>query len=332
MALPDLNWYYVGTATFGYNPTVSSALDAVWRLGTSPLYADGGVRTPGVGSAWVWNKEPLGTDTVSTYAVPPINPLSMSYILGGSNAAVAPGSVASNILTPDTVYGQNVIVYGMNRSSGLFAGWAAPNPFTTANSFSKYWRATLAFGAGAYSSISMWESQEAVVIQFNGVTGDASAVAMGALFDPLSYQTGVSCETDGRLYYMFGTGSVGAMTNTWLSDTAATDEQLLGNSSITANQYHGGYFLPGTNTIATTARFGNFSPTQLTTSLDGKLPLIPYDIQASSSTNFLGQSRNFYIVRDWQSGTEPRAGAVRSGTIMSAGWYSWRDAVLFSRG
>ena len=119
MALSPLNWYYVGTRTFGYKPNVFGALEAVWRLGNSAVYADGTARIPGTGSAWTWFNELSGADVTATYGTPPVNPLNMAYILGGSTSGVAPGSVAANILTPDAVYAANV----MKKSATISSAW-----------------------------------------------------------------------------------------------------------------------------------------------------------------------------------------------------------------
>jgi hypothetical protein len=331
MALSPLNWYFVGTRTFGYKPNVFGANEAVWRLGNSGVYADGTARIPGVGSAWTWFNELLGSDVTATYGTPPINPLNMAYLIGGSTSGVAPGSVAANLLTPDAAYAANVTYYGMNRQSGPFVSWAAANPFTAANTFSRYWRGTAAI-PGNYVSVSMWESQEAVALQYTSYTGTTSAVVMGALFDPLSYQSGISCETDGRLYYMFGTGSTAGMAATWLGGAGgAGDNGVLGYHSTVVNQYHAGYFLPGTNTVSTTARFGSFVPTLALLSTNGALPMIPWSIRDLTSGNFLGQSRNFYMIRDGTSLYEPRQGAVRSGTALASTTSGVTDTMIFMR-
>jgi hypothetical protein len=219
----------------------------------------------------------------------------------------------------------------MNRQSGPFVSWAAANPFTAPNTFSRYWRGTAAI-PGSYVSVSMWESQEAVALQYTSYTGTTSAVVMGALFDPLSYQSGISCETDGRLYYMFGTGSTAGMAATWLGGAGgAGDNGVLGYHYTVANQYHAGYFLPGTNTVSTTARFGSFVPTLALLSTNGALPMIPWSIRDLTSGNFLGQSRNFYMIRDGTSLYEPRQGAVRSGTALASTTSGVTDTMIFMR-
>lgn len=330
MALPNLNWKFVGTKTCGYNLSVSGLLDGIWTLGTSIVYADGSSRI-GSPSAWSWGKQSTGSTVLATYGSPPINPLEMRYLLGGSASA---GALATaRLLTPDNAaFLTNVIYYGMNRQSGVYAGWDQVNPFTNANGFSGYWAGAMSTAvSGIYVSISMWESQEAVAIQILRNTGDSTVFIMGALFDPLSYQSGISCETDGRLYFMYGTGAVNVMEADWLSLTGAANEQVLGVSSATANQYHGGYFRPGANAVYTTARFGNLTPTTALTSLNGNNPLIPFSALDSATGNFIGQSRNFYLLRDFVSQYDLRAGATNVGSMMSAYTTATADTILFAR-
>jgi hypothetical protein len=330
MALSPLNWYYVGTRTFGYNPFVSGANEAVWRLGNATVYADGTPRVIGAGSAWTWFRETSGSTTLAAYGAPPINPLDMRYLIGGSDTAGA--LPVGNLAAPDAAFATGVVYFGMNRQSGAYTTWSSLTPFTNANGFSRYWRTTSAL-PGGYISVSMWESQEAAVIQYSSRSGTVSAVAMGALFDPLSYQSGVSCESDGRLYYMFGTGSTFGVATDWLGQAAvAGSTGILGYHYGVANTYHGGYFSPGTNTLLNTARFGLLTPTNQLLSANGALAQIPYSITNATTGNFIGQSRNFYMVRDGASLYEPRQGAIRTGTTFASNLGTQGDCVLFSRG
>lgn len=331
MALPDLNWKFVGTRAIGYNLTMSNMLDGIWTLGTSLVYADGTSRI-GSPSAWSWGKQTTGSTVVAAYGSPPINPLEMRYIVGGS--ATAGALPVARIASPDNgAFQTNTLYYGMNRQSGAFVGWDQANPFTNAGGFSGYWAGIPAVGANSpFSYILMWESQEAVALQIISYLGDSCAIVMGALFDPLSYQTGISCETDGRLYYMYGSGTVTRMETDWLSLTGATNEQVLGGHSGTANQYHGGYFLPGTNTLKTTARFGNLFPTDALLSMNNNYPLIPFSALDSVSGNFIGQSRNFYMIRDLRCGYDLRVGTRNVGSMFAANITTSTDTILFARG
>ena len=96
MALPTLNWKYVGALNHTVS-SINSALDAVYTLGTAVTYADGSVRVPGTGSAWTWNREISGV-TVAAYGAPPTNALGFRYIIGGTLVGGA-AAFASYIVT-----------------------------------------------------------------------------------------------------------------------------------------------------------------------------------------------------------------------------------------
>lgn len=324
MALPALNWRYVGSRFI--TSSINAALDAVYALGTATTYADGTTRTPGTGSAWTWLREVSGV-TVAAYGNPPTNALNFRYIIGGTV-----GAVAYPILAPDGVTQANTLVYGMNRSSGGYTSWSNAQPFTSG--FSNYWRGTRAFSTIAYDTVLMWESQEGCAIQFAvASSGVTSSVQFGALFDPLSAAAG-NCESDGRLYSMCGTGSATTVATNWLSTTnfGAWGE---GNNGV-SNEVHAGVFAPGTAVMfggagVQTKRFGNFTLSTGTigfSSLAGDVPRIPYCI-ASAAGVFLGQGRGIYIAtRQTYSGATLREGAAVVGYLYSASLTAPANGVL----
>jgi hypothetical protein len=319
MALPTVNWKYVGA----FNHTASSinsALDAVYTLGTAVTYADGSVRVPGTGSAWTWNREIIGV-TVAAYGSPPTNALGFQYIIGGTLVAGA-----YTFLTPDATTLGNIIVYGMNRNSGAYTSWVNAQPFTSG--FSGYWRATAAY-TNPYDSVTMWESQEGCVIQFNRLTtGNISAVNFGALFDPLTASTLIA-ESDGRIYSMSGTGSTSVTSGGWLNSASGG---LFGSGSATPNAAHAGTLAPGSTVMvggagAQTSRFGDFSPTAALVSPNGDIVRIPFG-QLSSAGNYLGQTRNIYIIRDAISRQVYTVGATPVGYVFGASSNAASDSVL----
>ena len=324
MALPALNWRYVGSRFTA--SSISNALDAAYALGTATTYADGTARTPGTGSAWTWNREVSGV-TVAVYGAPPVNALGFRYIIGGTV-----GAVAYPILAPDGVTQANTLVYGMNRSSGGYTSWSNAQPFTSG--FSNYWRGTRAFSTIAYDTVLMWESQEGCAIQLAvASSGVTSSVQFGALFDPLSSAAG-NCESDGRLYSMCGTGSATTVPTNWLF-AASQGAWGEGNNGV-ANEVHAGIFAPGTSVMfggagAQTRRFGSF--TLLTSSvgfcsLTGDVPRIPYCI-ASQAGVFLGQGRNIYMAtRQTYSGATVIEGATVVGYLYSASLTAPANGVL----
>jgi len=324
MALSPLNWRYVGNITFVSG--INVALDAVYSLGISPVYADGSTRTPGTGSAWTWAREVSGVP-VACYGNPPTNALGMRYIIGGTS-----GASAYTFLAPDNATLANCIVYGMNRSSGAYTTWTSATPFTNAG-FSGYWRGTRAFATIAYDSVSMWESQEGCVLQFGQAsTGLTSSIGLGALFDPLSSSTG-NCETDGRLYSMWGSGSLSQTSGTWANNTGDGCAWLQNGGGIGSS--HCGTFAPGSTVMlggagAQTGRFLNLQPGTAFTSTNGDIARVPMIAVGGVSGNFFGQSRQIYHVKDAQSRLAWQNGATVLGYVWSPTLTSVSDAVVMT--
>jgi hypothetical protein len=324
MANPPLNWRYVGTITFV--STINNALDAAYTLGTAVTYADGSARTPGTGSAWTWAREVSGV-TVAAYGIPPTNALGFNYIIGGTV-----GASAYTFLTPDSATLANCIVYGMNRSSGAFTTWTNANPFTNAG-FSGYWRGTRAFTALAYDSVAMWESQEGCILQFgNAAAGSTSSIGLGALFDPLS-SAPLNAESDGRLYSIWGSGSLLPTNGGWAQIAAGTDATAWAGGAA-SGACHAGTFAPGTNVMlggagAQTYRFGSFAATTTFTSTNGDIARVPLSAWNGTGT-YIGQSRQWFITKDSISRLTWTNGAIVIGYIWSSSLLSTNDAVVMT--
>jgi hypothetical protein len=321
MPLPTVNWKYVGALNHTVS-SINSALDAVFTLGTSVTYADGSARVPGTGSAWTWNREIIGV-TVAVYGNPPTNALNFRYIIGGT--LVASGYT---FLTPDATTLGNIIVYGMNRASGAYTSWVNAQPFTSG--FTGYWRATQAY-TNPYDSVTMWESQEGCVIQFNRLTtGNISAVNFGALFDPLTASTLIA-ESDGRIYSMSGTGSSSVTSGGWLSNASSG---LFGSGAASPNGPHAGTLAPGSTVMfggagANTTMLGTYLPTATLVSPNGDIARVPFSqVSATPSAYYLGQARNIYIIRDAISRQVYTVGATPVGYVFGASTNAASDSVL----
>jgi hypothetical protein len=325
MALSPLNWRYVGVQSFTAGD-VFRANDAVYLLGTATTYADGSARTPGSGSAWTWAQEGTGATAVAAYGTPPINALSMKYIVAGDAT-----TTAYTFLTPDTLGAANCVKVGMARAAGSYPSWTTSQPFTTG--FSGYWRATRPFATIAYDSVAMWESQEGCILQYaQASTGLTSFATFGALFDPLSSATG-NCESDGRLYFMGGSGSAATTNNAFWSLGAADGNLLAGVN--TAHSAHFACFAPGSTVMLggagnTTFRIltGTISNTLLAP--NGDIVRIPF-VNTLSGTllNYVcGQSRNMFIVKDSVSRLKWDASGTTIGYIVGASSTTQADACL----
>lgn len=324
MANPDLNWRYVGIRTFTAGD-IAASHDAVYTLGTSTTYADGTARTPGSGSAWTWNREVSGPTTVAAYGNPPTNALAFRYIIGGTVAAGA-----YTFLTPDLATAGNLVVYGMQRGAGAYTTWTSATPFTNAG-FSGYWQGTRVFATVAFNSVAMWESQETCVIQYGQAsTGVTSSIGFGALFDPLSTNAS-NAESDGRIYTMWGSGATSNTASNWASIT--TDGGAWsGYLSNSAN--HAGTFAPGTSTMFggagfQTLRFGTFTPSTTLNSINGSVSRVNLCAWNSAGT-FLGQSRQWYLMRDSAGRIEYASGATPVGFVWGPSLGSVGDAVLLT--
>lgn len=289
MPNPTLNWRYVGVQTFTAG-SLPATLDALYTLGTATTYADGSTRTPGTSSAWTWAREQTSGTTVAVYGTPPTNALGMRYILGGSASAVA-----YTVLTPDTATATGQLVGAMQKNAGAYTTWGSATPFTNAG-FSGYWRCARPHATVAYDSLSLWESQEACIVQVaQASTGSSSINGFGALFDPIG-STSNQAESDGRLYSMFTAGSL-SVTSTTLFNTAG-DGSSFGQHVATINGSHAGFYAPGTNTIRTSTRYGAFTPSSTLTTADSEPVGIPLQITDLVTGNFRGTSRQWYVTKD----------------------------------
>ena len=312
MALPDLNWRFVGTRAFVGEGLVG-ALNATYDLGIAVTYADGTARVPGTGSAWTWAREQSAGTTVAAYGNPPTNTLGFRYIIGGTVGASAP-----TMLTPDAFLA-NCILYGMQRNAGAYTTWTSATPFTNAG-FSGYWHGTRTF-ATLMDSVAMWESQEGCAIQWGlSSNGSTSTVGFGALIDPLSVAA-ANAESDGRLYMMFGSGSSSATSTTWASLTGGSSGGTWGGGSASTNVNHAGVFAPGTAVMYGGAgnncsRLGTFTQSAPFNSTNGATPLVNVVIQQNvTGSFFLGQSRQWYITENQTSRVALNLGGTTVGWI-----------------
>jgi hypothetical protein len=326
MALAALNWRYCGLRTFTAG-NLPASHDAIYDMGTSATYADGSARVPGTGSAWTWNREQATGTTVAIRGTPPINALNFQYLIANTT-----GLTAYTFVSPDTATAANTPIYGMNRNSGAYTTWTSATPFTNAG-FSGYWRAARAFGTVPYDSVSMWESQECIVVQYgHSPTGSTAVVGMGAFVDPLS-TAALNAETDGRLYMMWATGSNTNTSAAWLGTNA--DGSMFGGGDAVNGRGHAGVFAPGTNVMLggagiQTFKFGTFVPTNTFTAINGDIVRVPICLFNSSTNNFTGQLRQVYITRDAQTRLVYQNGPTVLGYLISSALNAANDAAILS--
>lgn len=309
MANPALNWRYLGTAATG--GTINGTLDAIYNLGVTSTY-------------WTWSRDTSTGTNEAVYGAPTgINPLSMQYIIAG-RAALTAITVASPDTTASTT---NALVCGMNRSSGAYTTWTSATPFTNAGTFSGYWKGATTFATTAWANVAMWDCQEGAIVQVlaPGAPNAGSVIAFGALFDPLVYNSGITCESDDRLYFMCAGGNsaiYSPLVATWLSQSAVGGSTLGGSANVDQGS-HTGCFVPGTNTLFQVNRLQDFTPGAGFVNLAGNAVVHPIFVRwGSDSTTgaaflqsgwFAGRSRNFGVIKNTTTARTWTIGGVTQG-------------------
>lgn len=325
MPLPALNWRRLAPVTLAAN-TVNDALNAIYTAGTALTYADGSTRTPGTDCAWTWaidNTNALQPGaTTACYATPPTvfpgvtNPgtvIPQTVIWAGSTAAPTATLQYTSVTTDART--ANMIYVGQCKNPGAYSNWNTATPFTTGQ-FTGFATAAVLPASAVWGQMQMYESQEAVVVQFwrAAANAQASSSIAGGFLDPGSAAASVS-ETDGRLYGLSSSGSNNYNSATFL--TATTD--ALFYETQTANNSRFGFFVPGSAGIGGMRRFGTFAPGTGTVSLNGDIPLLPY-YAASTSTFVIPRLREIFIVRDLLSAQRIQVSAVDYAYILGANW------------
>ena len=290
MPLPALNWKRLAPVTLAAN-NVNAALDAIYAAGTAVTYADGSTRTPGTGSAWTWaidttNALQVGA-TTAAYATPPTGTLNQRIIWAGS----------TNAPTLSPVYGTDTRTAGMlycsvAKNAGAYANWNSAAPFTTGE-FLGFATCVLAFATATWTTMTMWESQEAVIIQWSRVAPNVqtSINMAGAFLDPGSTVNG---ESDGRLYGISTTGSNNYASSTFLAAASVNNFLYEGSS---ANASRCGVFTPVTNALVGYRLFGTFAVGSAFLTRGSEVPLIP--LYAATSTGIWpARFREIFLTRD----------------------------------
>ena len=325
MPLPALNWRRLAPVALAAN-NVNDALNAVYTAGTAITYADGSTRTPGTDCAWTWNRDTTNAlqpgATTACYATPPTsfpsvtNPgtvIPQTVIWAGSTSAPTATLQYTSVTTDART--ANMIYVGQCKNPGAYSNWTSATPFTTGE-FTGFATAAVLPASAVWGQMQMYESQEAVVVQFWRAAANvqASSAIAGAFLDPGSASALVS-ETDGRLYGLSSSGSNNYNSSTFL--TTVTD--TLFYETQTANNSRFGFFGPGTATIAGVRRFGTFAPGTGTVSLNSDIPLLPL-YAASTSTFVIPRLREIFIVRDLLSAQRIQVGGVDAAYVLGANW------------
>lgn len=313
MPLPTLNWKRLAPVAIGA-ANVNSMMDALFTAGTAATYADGSARTPGSGSAWTWSRDTTNAlqpgATTAAYASPPtVTALNQRIIWAGSTAAPTAMPMYSGVQVDTAV--ANALYCSVAKNAGAYSNWNSATPFTSGQ-FLGFARASIPMATATWTSVSMWECQEAVAVQWTRVAPNVntSINVCGAFIDPGATANG---ESDGRLYGIATTGNNNYAAAAFWS---AGNDALFQDNGV-ANHNRFGMFVPGSATTERYLRFASIAPTNAFLSRDGDIPLIPW-----WCTNASGQVpavlREIRLCRDTISGLTLQNAGVPKGYTLSA--------------
>jgi len=339
MALAPLTWRMLPPVTVVTPNTIHTLLDAIYSAGSSLVYADGENRTLSVNTKWTWYLDNTATpntgSTTAVYAEPP----SVGSAMG--QKIIVCGSVASPASTlryqkEATTYVASRPLVGIAKSAGTYTHWtdavsssATSTPFTSGE-FSGY-STTGDIGTAAYTTVYMYESQEAVAV-FAVVAGVVRmAFIAGAFIDCFSTNT-INVETDGRIYGLTSLKNTTAgMDVSFLSTAASANPLFVGNgTALNTNCF---FFIPALATTKNAARLTTFSSSLGTfTAPNGNIPLIPIQLNYQASGNYAGQLREIFATRPTILGNTVRDGAsVDKGYIAGYSNTTAGHAILFKK-
>lgn len=291
MPLPALNWKRLAPVTLAAN-NVNAALDAIYVAGTAVTYADGSARTPGTGSAWTWNADTLNPlqagVTTAVFASPPTTTAVTQRIIWAGS---------TNLPTANPLFGTDTRTAGMlycsvAKNVGAYNNWNSATPFTSGE-FLGFATAVVAFATATWTTMTMWESQEAVIIQWSRVAPNVqtSINMAGAFLDPGPTAAG---ESDGRLYGISTTGSNNYAATTFLTSTSVNNFLYEGSS---ANACRCGVFTPVTGALVGYRLFGTFPAASTFLTRNNEVPLLP--LYAATSTGLWpARFREIFLTRD----------------------------------
>jgi len=312
MPLPTLTWRAFTPVTLSANTTVA-ILDAIYTNGTATVnYADGTPRpvpgTPG-STSWTWNRESPAGVTVSAYGSPPqpIAPDAMiptTYIVAGASAlpGSGPTMATSNGVTPDA-NAINRLNLGMVKNPGAYTTWSAANPFTSGN-FSGYGCVSPATTSITYTTLYMWECQEAwVAVLFNAGGTQGYVMAGGAFVAPDS-SGGGNAETDGRVYSFTTTGTTNFIGSLWVSNINGSVGPWRGTTAANGSRWY--QFNAGAGTLRTIIRWANATAAAISatsTTPGGQFFYLPFFHVIDTVTGqYLGEMRQIGVTRAARTG------------------------------
>lgn len=318
MPLPTLNWKRLAPVTISA-ANVNAMMDALYAAGTAVTYADGSARTPGSGSAWTWaidNTNALQPGaTTAAYASPPtVTALNQRIIWGGATASPTSAPMYTGVQTDTAV--ANALYCSIAKNAGAYSNWNSATPFTSGQ-FMGFARASVLMSTATWTTMTMWESQEAVAVQWSRAAPNVqtSINILGAFLGPGATANG---ESDGRLYGMTSTGNNNYASGTFWSTT----QDALFHDNGTANHNRFGVFIPNATAGVLVERYQKFAamaPTAAFLSRNNDIPLVPA-WYTNTLTQYPSVLRQMVLARDTVSNRSLENGGVVKGYTLGANY------------
>lgn len=200
LPLPSLTFYkmprvYIATGDFW------GALTALFNSGSS-LVDYKGTTVP---ATHRWNFFNDGANSVRATA-PAGTPMGFTPALLWASSAAGMGSatfVGLDAYTASNHY------HGISKSPGAFSSFNVANPFSSGN-YSGYirWAGTTINTTAGFAQVYLSQESVYAEIQTGAATDCAFRTYSGAILEPYTDSSGVTCETDSRLYGMVCTSAV----------------------------------------------------------------------------------------------------------------------------
>jgi hypothetical protein len=207
----------------------------------------------------------------------------------------------------------NALYCSIGKNTGVYSNWNSATPFTSGQ-FLGFARASVAMATATWTTMTMWECQEAVAVQWSRVAPNVqtSINICGAFLDPGATANG---ESDGRLYGIATTGNNNYVATTFWS---ATNDALFADNA-TANHNRFGMFVPGAATTERYQKFTSVAPTSAFLSRGGEIPLIPM-WYTRVLTQYPAVLRQIELTRDTLSNLTLQNGGVVKGYTLGANY------------
>jgi len=349
---------------------VEGLLDSIFTVFQSSTYSDGSPRVTGSGVAWSFLRTSSFvngvTDAVWGY------PATMSVI---SQSVIFAGTASNTVPTPSPLIGLNALTFQNNylyvaiqkqANWSQYRNWCSSSIFNSGSSginsvshsgfFAVNSPVTRDTSNAQAYSISAWECGESFALAINqsaSLYGNAASalasvqvgsymnywgpysVIAGAFIDPLSSDTTVDAEEDGRLYSL-ATCALGISYATAVNSSSVNQLNFYINPSE---------FLKHAPQTTTLSKFVTFTPKTTNTvpvylssnpsisynTITSRGQTVPFALTVlNKNTNrFIGKFRDIVAIKNSYSGYTIRSGSVELGYTLGCSPYTIGNVLMF---